>query len=120
MCAGHRGREWRLGLEHELPLTTLADQGDPSVGEMVHPDLGHRVEVNFEGEAEAEEGSKRSVDDWLAEQEPILWELVSGGRFPNFADLLMRTPFDFDLDTLFEFGLQRLLDGYAVLPAKAG
>ncbi len=75
--------------------------------------------LNLEGEAEAEVGTARSAEDWLAEQEPILWELVSGGRFPNFADVIKRAPFDFDLDTLFEFGLQRLLDGYAVLLAKA-
>ncbi|ANN14464.1 GntR family transcriptional regulator [Amycolatopsis orientalis] len=76
--------------------------------------------LNFEAEAESESGTALTADDWLAEHEPILWDLVSGGRFPNFTDVVMRAPFDFDLDTLFEFGLQRLLDGFAVLLAKAG
>ncbi|KZB85277.1 TetR/AcrR family transcriptional regulator C-terminal domain-containing protein [Amycolatopsis regifaucium] len=76
--------------------------------------------LNFEAEAESESGTARTADDWLAEHEPILWDLVSGGRFPNFTSVVMRAPFDFDLDTLFEFGLQRLLDGFAVLLARAG
>ncbi|MFJ8912199.1 hypothetical protein [Amycolatopsis sp. NPDC102389] len=57
---------------------------------------------------------------WTLGTAPILWDLVSGGRFPNFAGVVSRAPFDYDLDTLLEFGLQRLLDGYAVLLAKAG
>ncbi|WP_410656125.1 TetR/AcrR family transcriptional regulator C-terminal domain-containing protein [Amycolatopsis sp. lyj-112] len=77
------------------------------------------IALNFEAEAESESGTAISADTWLAEHEPILWDLVSGGRFPNFADVASRAPFDYDLDTLFEFGLQRLLDGYAVLLAKS-
>ncbi|WP_181774614.1 TetR/AcrR family transcriptional regulator C-terminal domain-containing protein [Amycolatopsis pittospori] len=77
------------------------------------------IALNFEAETETEAGTASSVEDWLARQEPILWDLVSDGRFPNFAGVVSRAPFDYDLDTLFEFGLQRLLDGYAVLLAKA-
>jgi hypothetical protein len=40
--------------------------------------------------------------------------IVAGGGFPMFEPLLS-TNYDFDLDALFEFGLQRLLDGLAVV-----
>jgi len=78
------------------------------------------IALNFEAEAESESGTAVSADAWLAVHEPILWDLVSEGRFPNFAGVVSRAPFDYDLDTLFEFGLQRLLDGFSVLLAKAG
>ncbi|MEU9691267.1 TetR/AcrR family transcriptional regulator C-terminal domain-containing protein [Amycolatopsis japonica] len=78
------------------------------------------IALSFEAEADTESGTAVTADAWLAEHEPILWDLVSGGRFPNFAGVVSRAPFDYDLDTLFEFGLQRLLDGYAVLLAKSG
>ncbi len=77
------------------------------------------IALSFESEAESESGTAVSADAWLAVHEPILRDLVAGGRFPNFADVALRAPFDYDLDTLFEFGLQRLLDGFSVLLAKA-
>jgi DNA-binding transcriptional MocR family regulator len=55
-------------------------------------------------------------EDLLArmdEQEPALRKLLAAGRFPKFARLNAEG-YDFDLDGLFEFGLQRLLDGIAV------
>ena len=39
---------------------------------------------------------------------------IDSGVFPAFSRVV-GTPFDFDLDEVFEFGLQRLLDGYAAL-----
>ncbi|MDH6124939.1 TetR/AcrR family transcriptional regulator C-terminal domain-containing protein [Kitasatospora sp. GP82] len=46
--------------------------------------------------------------------EPALPSILSGGRFPTF-ERLATVGYDFDLDELFEFGLQRLLDGISVL-----
>jgi Tetracyclin repressor-like, C-terminal domain len=41
------------------------------------------------------------------------------GRYSTF-ERVLSTPYGFDLDALFEFGLQRLLDGFAtVLPRPA-
>jgi DNA-binding transcriptional regulator YhcF (GntR family)/AcrR family transcriptional regulator len=67
--------------------------------------------LNLELEAEAEAASGRTSNEWMAEQEPLLEDLISDGRHPNFTRVARGIDFDFDLDALFEFGLQRLLDG---------
>ncbi|MEW1912501.1 TetR/AcrR family transcriptional regulator C-terminal domain-containing protein [Kitasatospora sp. NPDC085895] len=70
--------------------------------------------VNVESESTAMADSGLDADEWMATQEPALLALMDTGRFP----LLQRhvtDGYDFDLDRLFEFGLQRLLDGIAAL-----
>ncbi|MEC3977074.1 TetR/AcrR family transcriptional regulator C-terminal domain-containing protein [Amycolatopsis sp. H20-H5] len=74
--------------------------------------------LNFEWEAEAQVGTARSDEEWLAVHEPALRAVVESGRYPHFVGVTAAGEFDFTLDTLFEFGLQRLLDGFAVLVAK--
>jgi AcrR family transcriptional regulator len=74
------------------------------------------IAVNLESEAEAEAASGLSSEEWLDTQEPQLRSILSPGQFPRF-ELLISTEYDFDLDRLFEFGLQRLLDGLATLIA---
>ncbi len=78
--------------------------------------------VNLELEAEAEAASGRSSEEWLDTQQSTLRSIVAGGAFPVLKRLI-EAEYDFDLDALFEFGLQRLLDGFAVLvedrPGKA-
>jgi hypothetical protein len=69
--------------------------------------------VNLELEADAEAASGQTSDEWMTEQEPTLHALVADGRHPHFARVLRDMEFDLDLDELFEFGLQRLLDGIA-------
>jgi DNA-binding transcriptional regulator YhcF (GntR family)/AcrR family transcriptional regulator len=70
--------------------------------------------VNLESEAEAVAASGLSTDEWMDTQEPAMRSIVGEGRFPTF-ERVLSTPYDFDLDALFEFGLQRLLDGFAVV-----
>jgi hypothetical protein len=69
--------------------------------------------ITMEAEAEAEALSGLDAERWMDEQEPALRKLLAAGRFPKFARLNAEG-YDFDLDGLFEFGLQRLLDGIAV------
>jgi hypothetical protein len=47
-------------------------------------------------------------------QEPALRAILATGRFPIF-ERLVTDDYDFNLDDLFEFGLQRILDGVAAL-----
>jgi hypothetical protein len=51
-----------------------------------------------------------SADDWMRHQGRGLRQWVDSAGHPGFGHV-MREPFDFDLDTVFEYGLQRLLDG---------
>src|SRR3954453_23590228 len=74
--------------------------------------------MNLELEAEAEATSGLTGDEWMAGQEHALEGIVADGRHPNFARVLRGMKFDLDLDQLFEFGLQRLLDGLAAMPGR--
>lgn len=70
--------------------------------------------INIELEAEAQAQTGIDNDEWMGHQEPMLAGLLAGGQFPTFARLI-ELDYDFSLDRLFEFGLQRLLDGFAVM-----
>ncbi len=76
--------------------------------------------MNLELEADAEAASGQTSDEWMAGQGPALEAVIADGDHPNFASVLRGMDFDFDLDALFEFGLQRLLDGFAALPRSGG
>jgi DNA-binding transcriptional regulator YhcF (GntR family) len=71
--------------------------------------------MNLEMEAEAEAVTGLTDDEWIGTQEPALEALVADGRHPVFASVLDGMDFDMDLDALFEFGLQRLLAGFAAV-----
>jgi len=70
--------------------------------------------VNVEMEQQAEAQSGLDSEEWMDSQEPVLNEMLETGRFPTL-QRVTASGYDFDLDELFEFGLQRLLDGFAVL-----
>jgi len=68
--------------------------------------------VNLELAAEAEAASGLNNEEWMDTQQPTLRSIIATGRFPLFEQLVARR-YDFDIDNLFNFGLQRLLDGLA-------
>jgi DNA-binding transcriptional regulator YhcF (GntR family) len=70
--------------------------------------------VNLELEAEAEATTGMDNEEWMDTQESAMRRIIATGDFPMF-ERVATTEYDFDLDNLFEFGLQRLLDGMAVL-----
>ncbi|MFD9961170.1 TetR/AcrR family transcriptional regulator C-terminal domain-containing protein [Amycolatopsis sp. NPDC058986] len=137
-------RQWQLFRRHPWlaqalsvtrpqPLPNLLDHAEWAVRALDGHGLAHSTimyahitlfnyvratALNFEWEAEAEAGSARSDEEWLAEHEPVLFELIAQGRYPSFAAVIARGDFDFELDRLFGFGLQRLLDGYGTLIAR--
>jgi DNA-binding transcriptional regulator YhcF (GntR family) len=63
-------------------------------------------------EAQAEKDTGMSADDWMAHHDGGLRQWADSAGYPGLGHV-MREPFDFDLDTVFEYGLQRLLDGVA-------
>lgn len=73
--------------------------------------------VNLEMEAEAEAATGMNNEEWMDTQEAVMLRIVESGEFPVF-ERTVRSGYDFDLDSLFEFGLQRLLDGIAAMIAK--
>ncbi|WP_438484754.1 TetR/AcrR family transcriptional regulator C-terminal domain-containing protein [Streptomyces sp. S186] len=72
------------------------------------------VAINLEAEQEAEALSGLDSEEWMDTQEPALQEILATGRFPMLARLAA-TGYDLDLDALFDFGLQRLLESLAVV-----
>jgi AcrR family transcriptional regulator len=112
-----------------LPLTewmlTALDGLGLSLGEMftAHLMLFNYVRgtaVNLESEAEAQAASGLDSDEWMAERVPELESVIAGGGFPLLGQVVA-SQVDISLDALFEFGLQRLLDGLAaMLPPRAG
>jgi AcrR family transcriptional regulator len=61
-------------------------------------------------EAQAEKDTGMSADDWMRHRGGALRQWADAGGRPGLGHLVSE-PFDFDLDTIFEYGLQRLLDG---------
>jgi AcrR family transcriptional regulator len=61
-------------------------------------------------EAQAEQDTGMSADDWMRHHDRGLRQWADSGGHPGLG-YVTREPFDFDLDTVFEYGLQRLLDG---------
>ena len=102
----------------EWVLSTLDGRGlDFSTVFTTHLTLFNYIRgtaVNVELEAEAEAATGLDNDGYMDTQEQAMAELLATGRFPTLARLSV-AGYDLDLDHLFEFGLQRLLDGVAVL-----
>jgi AcrR family transcriptional regulator len=68
--------------------------------------------TNFEPQARDEQDTGVTDHEWQDAHEPEYAAYFSDGRYPMLAKI-SRTPVDLDLDSLFEFGLASLLDGYA-------
>ena len=66
--------------------------------------------IGIEAEAQAEQETGLTDEQWMTGQENRFAEVMASGRYPMLSRYLTREP-EFDLDQLMEFGLQRLLDG---------
>lgn len=64
----------------------------------------------LEPENEAMRDSGLTADQWMDQQEAIFVAMMDTHAMTHFQQLVLE-PFDLDLDSLFEFGLARLLDG---------
>jgi AcrR family transcriptional regulator len=102
----------------EWVLASLADCGlDTTMLFTVHITMFNYVRgtaVNLELETEAEASSGLNNDEWMNSQEAALRSILATGQYPTF-ERLTAVEYDFDLGSLFEFGLQRMLDGIAML-----
>ncbi|MEU8328481.1 TetR/AcrR family transcriptional regulator C-terminal domain-containing protein [Micromonospora sp. NPDC048839] len=70
--------------------------------------------VNLQQGAEAQQDTGLTDDEWMVTQAEVFAGLLTAGEFPHLARL-SRSEIDLTADSLFEFGLQRLLDGMAEL-----
>jgi len=70
------------------------------------------VALAMETEAQAEQDTGLTADEWVDRQGDQMAALVAAGNLTGFRELLADGfDFDYDLDRLFEFGLELVLDG---------
>ncbi|MBH1935214.1 TetR/AcrR family transcriptional regulator C-terminal domain-containing protein [Streptomyces sp. AV19] len=74
--------------------------------------------AHLEGERRAEAATGLTDDEWMDRHAADFAALAASGRYPAFTKVIGELEsvggYDLRLDELFEFGLQRLLDGIAV------
>jgi DNA-binding transcriptional regulator YhcF (GntR family) len=71
--------------------------------------------TNLEMELESEQDTGLTDDQWLESHGADFARVLASRRYPHLARVIAASGVDLDVDTLFDFGLERLLDGYAAL-----
>ncbi|QNE22926.1 TetR family transcriptional regulator [Kribbella qitaiheensis] len=71
------------------------------------------VALNLEPEAQAEQDTGMTADEWADHHADRLTNLMQTADLPGFQALPNGFDFDYDLDQLFEFGLTLVLNGLA-------
>ncbi|MET0134273.1 MAG: TetR/AcrR family transcriptional regulator C-terminal domain-containing protein [Kibdelosporangium sp.] len=98
--------EWTLGVLRDLGF---------GVDDMmnIHLNLfGHvrGLAITLQAELQARQDTGMDNEEWLETQESGLTGMIQGGPYPTM-QWVVTQEFDYDLDRLFEYGLQLLLDG---------
>jgi DNA-binding transcriptional regulator YhcF (GntR family) len=70
--------------------------------------------VNLEAEAQAEQDTGLTDDEWMQARQDQLATVLASGDLPMIARYVTAPGAGFDLDELMEYGLRRILDGLAV------
>ena len=103
----------------EWVMSALAVAGlDPNAQFLTAVMLANYVRgtaVNLESEAQAEQETGLTDQEWMRARQDRFTAVLAGGKLPMMARFVAAEDREFDLDTLLEFGLQRLLDGLAPL-----
>lgn len=68
--------------------------------------------INLDSEAEAVRDTGLNDEEWMQEQEGRMAAITLSGEYPTLTRIVEHD-IDFNLESFFEFGLQRLLDGMA-------
>lgn len=103
--------EWTMDPVRELGL---------SANELLHVTVSlagfvRGVAVNLEDEALAEQDTGLTDEEWMEVRSEEMGALISSGHYPMYERILADPEVDFSLDTMFDFGLARLLDGLTEL-----
>ncbi|MEV5606143.1 GntR family transcriptional regulator [Streptomyces sp. NPDC052299] len=76
------------------------------------------IAAAVEQESRALQETGMTPEEWLATHETRMETIQITGSYPTLSTLFGDEGFDLELDTLFSFGLERLLDGVAALVEK--
>lgn len=69
--------------------------------------------VNLKAESEAEQETGLTADQWVESQSELMAKFMDAGPYPLMSSVTREADLKLDLPTLFEYGLARLLDGFA-------
>jgi DNA-binding transcriptional regulator YhcF (GntR family) len=110
---------WPNGMRHtEWALRAVADLDlDPTTMLLVAVTLFSYVRgsaMNLEMAAEAEQETGLTDEQWVDARHAAFTRIFASGRYPTLEAVASR-PVELDAESLFEFGLSRLLDGYSAL-----
>ncbi|MFD6967700.1 TetR/AcrR family transcriptional regulator C-terminal domain-containing protein [Streptomyces sp. NPDC059979] len=78
------------------------------------------VAAAVELESQARQDTGMTPEEWMASNEPRMETIQTAGSYPILSTLFDQEGFDLELDTLFEFGLARMLDGVESLIGQSG
>ncbi|UZJ31525.1 TetR/AcrR family transcriptional regulator C-terminal domain-containing protein [Streptomyces endophytica] len=106
--------EWTVGQVEGAAPVTLLHMAVTLLGFVMFTAAG------FEDDLEAEQETGMNQDQWMAAMEPEFEGIFTSGAYPMYAAMSDSPEGSFSLETLFEFGLARLLDGMAVLVEGRG
>ncbi|MFJ6695857.1 TetR/AcrR family transcriptional regulator C-terminal domain-containing protein [Streptomyces sp. NPDC091272] len=106
----------------EWVLHSLSGQG-LTAHEAMHAHLTLFAHVQglagtLELEKRARQDTGMSSTEWMAMQEARTEEVQASGSFPLLGTYFVRDDFELDLDSLFVFGVDRVLDGLEVLISR--
>ncbi|RXS70968.1 GntR family transcriptional regulator [Streptomyces sp. TM32] len=71
--------------------------------------------AGFEDDLEAEQETGLDRNQWMAAMEPVFEGILTSGSYPMYAGISGADEGVVNLESIFEFGLARLLDGMATL-----
>lgn len=71
--------------------------------------------AGFEDDLEAEQETGLDQNQWMAAMEPVFEGILTSGSYPMYAGISGADEGAVNLESIFEFGLARLLDGMATL-----
>jgi DNA-binding transcriptional regulator YhcF (GntR family) len=75
--------------------------------------------VKLVSEVEAEHDTGITSDQWMQTQDSTFAAIMTSGQFPMLSSIAAQPDADIDLERLFEFGLQWMLDGLAAFLHRA-
>jgi hypothetical protein len=71
------------------------------------------IATNLDGEAQARRDTGIDSEEWMRRQDFQFTPIIGSGRYPHLEKMDGHPDIDASLDSVFEFGLGRLLDGFA-------
>jgi DNA-binding transcriptional regulator YhcF (GntR family) len=114
----------RNGMVHTDRLLRALDGLGLEANTMLHATMSlmnliRGTAVSLEAEEQARTETGVTDDEWIRARQSEMAEMFASGAFPTLAKVASHPELDMDLDSIFEFGLRRQLDGLAVLVARA-